>query len=82
MVAWAVRVVVPTPQAQSRFLFGSNDDAVGMTIFFLYLCTCKHLVSGLPDLFELTGALVLDVAGPRVDNYLGHGSLPRLDRSW
>ena len=49
-------------------------------LFFLHLCTCKHLDIGLLDLLELTGALVLDVAGPRVDNYPGHGSLPRLDR--
>ena len=49
-------------------------------LFFLHLCTCKHLDIGLLDLLELTGALVLDVAGPRVDNYPEHGSLPRLDR--
>ena len=81
MVVWAARVVVPTPQAQSRFLLGGDDGAVGLRIvFFLHLCTCKHLDSSLLDLLELTGALVLDVAGPRVDGYLGHGALPRLDR--
>ena len=32
------------------------------------------------DLLELTGTLVLVVAGPRVDDYHGHGGLPRPDR--
>ena len=49
-------------------------------LFFLHLCTCKHLDSGLLDLLGLTGVLVLDVAGPRVDSCLGHGVPPRLDR--
>ena len=49
-------------------------------LFFLYLCTCKHLALGLLDLLELAGALVLDVAGPRVDDYHGHSSLLRPDR--
>ena len=48
-------------------------------VFFLHLCTCEHLDSSLLDFLELTGALVLDVAGPRVDGYLGHGALPCLD---
>ena len=48
-------------------------------LFFLHLCTCKHLDSSLLDLLKLTGALVLDVAGPRVDGYLGLGALPCLD---
>ena len=49
-------------------------------MFFLHLCTCKHLAIGLLDLLELTGALVLDVVGPRVDDYPRHSSLPRPDR--
>ena len=32
------------------------------------------------DLLELTGTLVLVVAGPPVDDYHGHGGLPRPDR--
>jgi hypothetical protein len=48
-------------------------------VVFLNLCTCNHLDSILLDVLELTGALVLEVAGPRVDSYLGLGALPRLD---
>jgi hypothetical protein len=43
------------------------------------MCTCNHLVSILFDVLELAGALVLEVAGPRVDGYLGLGTLPCLD---
>jgi hypothetical protein len=39
-------------------------------VLFLNLCTCKHLDSVLLDVLGLTGALVLEVAGPRVDGYL------------
>jgi hypothetical protein len=48
-------------------------------VLFLNLCTCKHLDSGLLDVLKLTGALVLEVAGPRVDGYLGLGVPPCLD---
>ena len=71
---------VPTPQAQSRFLLASMMMQSDFGLFFLYLCTCKHLASGLLDLLELAGTLVLVVAGPRVDDYHGHSGLPRPDR--
>ena len=48
-------------------------------VVFRDLCTCNHLVSVLLDVLELAGALVLEVAGPSVDGYLGLGVLPRLD---
>jgi hypothetical protein len=48
-------------------------------VLLLNLCTCKHLDSGLLDVLKLTGALIIEVAGPRVDSYLGLGSLPCLD---
>ena len=48
-------------------------------VLLLNLCTCKHLDSGFLDVLELTGVLVLEVAGPRVDGYLGLGTLPCLD---
>ena len=67
---------VPDPQAQSRFLLTLMMMQSDMGLFFLHLCTCKHLL----DLLELTGTLVLVVAGPRVDDYHGHGGLPRPDR--
>jgi hypothetical protein len=48
-------------------------------VLFLNLYTCDHLDSIFLDVLGLTGALVLGVAGPRVDSYLGLGALPRLD---
>ena len=57
-----------------------DDDAVGYGIFLpppVYLQTPRLV---LLDLLELTGTLVLVVAGPRVDDYHGHGGLPRPDR--
>jgi hypothetical protein len=48
-------------------------------VLFLNLCTCNHLDSILFNVLKLTGALALEVAGPRVDSDLGLGALPRLD---
>jgi hypothetical protein len=48
-------------------------------VLFLNLCSCNHLDGVLLDVLKLTGSLVLEVAGPRVDSYLGLGTLPRLD---
>ena len=48
-------------------------------VVLLDLCTCNHLVSILLDVLELAVALVLEAEGPRVDGYLGLGTLPRLD---
>ena len=61
-------------------VFVNDDDAVGYGIVLpqpVYLQTPRF---GLLDLLELTGTLVLVVAGPRVDDYHGHGGLPRPDR--
>ena len=57
-----------------------GDDAVGYGILLPPPVYLQTLRLGLLDLLELTGTLGLVVAGPRVDDYHGHGGLPRPDR--
>jgi hypothetical protein len=67
-------------ESSGTVLVDVDDDAVGYGIFLpppVYLQTpCLVLL----DLLELTGTLVLVVPGSRVDDYHGHGGLPRPDR--
>ena len=57
----------------------SYDDAVGYGIVLPQPAYLQTPRLGLLDLLELTGTLVLVVAGPRVGDYHGHSGLPCSD---
>ena len=58
----------------------SDDDAVGYGIVLPQPAYLQTPRLGLLDLLELTGTLVLVVAGPRVGDYHGHSGLLRPGR--